>query len=566
MEGRKPLLSNQLGHHLSDMPLTDPIITYELQQPALRGKKTSVKNQILGAVGRNKYLAACLALVAITAGACVLLPSRAAELSEEEALSTAFEIPHMEESAVDLYTEDASWIKETERKFRDEERLRERLIQQAKREQTRQALAAASKRKGRGKNKRRPPHVAVKPPSIVIPPSTFPEYKPKPRVTEAQREKELLEEQQRQDEAEALKREMEAAEYKYLLTTRVKAPLTIVPNCYNCKAPEVVGECRQLPRSLRSTALDDEEEEEEGGGGQGEGEGFGRRRLSFTLKRMDSTNQLPFDEPADMTQNIVKRMLGDWKADPGCSFWTRKCVRKSQREIRVLPFEQGPEEFFSGHVLPEDGDHLFPNLYDGDLGTCALVGSGANLIGKQRGWEIDQHDTVLRFMDAPIEGFETDVGNKTTVAIIKAGMSHNEEVLHALKTRRAALYSFQQARDWRNLASRAEEETFQFLGRRLLWPTPLAEQATKKVYNIYLAGTPAFSVQQKQMPTSGFRYLMGLIASRLCLRIDAYGFAAAGGGRYHNPNDFLSTSHVSGLEHWVYRQASAEQMNVCLYD
>jgi hypothetical protein len=45
----------------------------------------------------------------------------------------------------------------------------------------------------------------------------------------------------------------------------------------------------------------------------------------------------------------------------------------------------------------------------------ALVGSSANLIDKSYGKEIDSFDEIIRFNRAPTEGYESDVGSRTTI-------------------------------------------------------------------------------------------------------------------------------------------------------
>ena len=106
----------------------------------------------------------------------------------------------------DPYKEDVSWIRNTEKRFRDEERLREKQIEAAKREEQRyNKLKLRFRRQG---NKR--PLPAKK--TFVIPPSAFPEFHPKPKKTEAEREAEReaakREEERRQEEEEALRREV----------------------------------------------------------------------------------------------------------------------------------------------------------------------------------------------------------------------------------------------------------------------------------------------------------------------------------------------------------------------
>ncbi|XP_004482495.3 uncharacterized protein C20orf173 homolog [Dasypus novemcinctus] len=50
--------------------------------------------------------------------------------------------------------------------------------------------------------------------------------------------------------------------------------------------------------------------------------------------------------------------------------------------------------------------------------TCAVVGNSWYLRGSGLGFRINQHDIVLRMNQAPVQGFETDVGNTTTMRIM----------------------------------------------------------------------------------------------------------------------------------------------------
>ena len=47
--------------------------------------------------------------------------------------------------------------------------------------------------------------------------------------------------------------------------------------------------------------------------------------------------------------------------------------------------------------------------------TCALVSSSSAMAKSGLGREIDQHDVVMRINNAPVRGFEDDVGSKTTL-------------------------------------------------------------------------------------------------------------------------------------------------------
>merc|ERR1719382_976110 len=49
------------------------------------------------------------------------------------------------------------------------------------------------------------------------------------------------------------------------------------------------------------------------------------------------------------------------------------------------------------------------------LGKCAIVGSSRSLQGKQRGGEIDEHETVIKMNRLPTGEFFDDMGKKTDV-------------------------------------------------------------------------------------------------------------------------------------------------------
>ena len=57
-------------------------------------------------------------------------------------------------------------------------------------------------------------------------------------------------------------------------------------------------------------------------------------------------------------------------------------------------------------------------LKAGSWGTCALVGSGANLLKQQYGNQIDAHDTVIRY-NSPLDGYTKHVGKKTHALFVK---------------------------------------------------------------------------------------------------------------------------------------------------
>ena len=52
--------------------------------------------------------------------------------------------------------------------------------------------------------------------------------------------------------------------------------------------------------------------------------------------------------------------------------------------------------------------------------SCGLVTNSGSLKGSKSGSAIDRHDLVLRFNDAPIDGFEDDVGSKSDIRILNS--------------------------------------------------------------------------------------------------------------------------------------------------
>ncbi|XP_039081351.1 CMP-N-acetylneuraminate-beta-galactosamide-alpha-2,3-sialyltransferase 1-like [Hyaena hyaena] len=86
------------------------------------------------------------------------------------------------------------------------------------------------------------------------------------------------------------------------------------------------------------------------------------------------------------------------------------------------------KEFEDQEQQPIEESPRHPQGYVGSsCRTCAVVGNSRFLRGSGHGFRINQHDMVLRMNQAPVLGFETDVGNKTTMRIMYPEMASTRD-------------------------------------------------------------------------------------------------------------------------------------------
>ena len=132
-----------------------------------------------------------------------------------------------------------------------------------------------------------------------------------------------------------------------------------------------------------------------------------------------------------------KRSGNSWQDE-----MTRRVGTSEDEEI-ILDFRGDLVE-----QLPrEDEDH---NEFS--FGTCAIVGNSGAILGKGYGKEIDEKDAVWRVNYAPIDGFEKDVGYRTTFDLIN--QQHTKRFV-----RGDGEYSEEDEDDANNDASGQTEET-----------------------------------------------------------------------------------------------------------
>ncbi|XP_078118301.1 beta-galactoside alpha-2,6-sialyltransferase 2-like [Sander vitreus] len=103
------------------------------------------------------------------------------------------------------------------------------------------------------------------------------------------------------------------------------------------------------------------------------------------------------------------------------------CQMKAQAQLRTV---DGSEQPFSSlgwaRLVPSlPLKRLHRREDQNSFKTCAVVTSAGAILRSGLGKEIDTHDAVLRFNAAPTEGYERDVGNKTTIRIINSQILAN---------------------------------------------------------------------------------------------------------------------------------------------
>ncbi|XP_016123577.1 ST3 beta-galactoside alpha-2,3-sialyltransferase 3a isoform X1 [Sinocyclocheilus grahami] len=82
------------------------------------------------------------------------------------------------------------------------------------------------------------------------------------------------------------------------------------------------------------------------------------------------------------------------------------------------PFGVRTQEKIIDHILQATKRYSLGSELDSiSCKKCIIIGNGGILFNKSLGSQIDQYDVVVRLNEAPVAGFEKDVGSKTTMRI-----------------------------------------------------------------------------------------------------------------------------------------------------
>jgi len=249
-------------------------------------------------------------------------------------------------------------------------------------------------------------------------------------------------------------------------------------------------------------------------------------------------------------------------------------------DARAAPEPSPPDSAERGRaveMLRGSGDHcdirtvihpMASAIPQAKLGSCALVGSSADMTNKSLGEEIDKHDTVIRVNRIPTPEYSADFGNRTDILFTGA-------MAQGRPTFRPAGQSYQdfggtlRACPWlgqdcpfRTVVLKAGDRYecgSSFEKRFPPWspgwvPSPsdivVAHQTDELNTLAYLL---LRYDEYRNRPTNGFQAF--LTFAYACERLDTYGFSGRGTADSHA----VSPIHSMDREHHVMRRISEDR-------
>ncbi|XP_066541315.1 CMP-N-acetylneuraminate-beta-galactosamide-alpha-2,3-sialyltransferase 4 [Hoplias malabaricus] len=106
---------------------------------------------------------------------------------------------------------------------------------------------------------------------------------------------------------------------------------------------------------------------------------------------------------------------------------------KEHRSELPLPYGVKGSEALLMKVLAHYriADSRMPTIIDSlECRTCVVIGNGFEIKNSSLGTTINKYDVVIRMNDAPVRGYEHDVGNKTTLRLFYPESASSNPDLH----------------------------------------------------------------------------------------------------------------------------------------
>jgi len=229
-----------------------------------------------------------------------------------------------------------------------------------------------------------------------------------------------------------------------------------------------------------------------------------------------------------------------------------------------------------------------PPIARHSLGSCAVVGLSSRILGSCLGKAIDSHDTVFRFGPAPVRGWERDVGTQKSVQLArKPSQSKCSDIDHdvwfkggqikeanssAADQRPPTEFYLVMGESTGKCDKHHRPNKFKGVAVRYLNDRGVLH-ATQQLYAKFSSsiGRAEDQYAHRMKATSGFNFVVALLISQACRRVDLYGFGHGEGGHYFlgrqagGSRKGMKAVHSLELEYWLLRQAMSEAL-LCYYD
>uniref|UniRef100_A0A673FRV9 CMP-N-acetylneuraminate-beta-galactosamide-alpha-2,3-sialyltransferase 2 n=1 Tax=Sinocyclocheilus rhinocerous TaxID=307959 RepID=A0A673FRV9_9TELE len=172
--------------------------------------------------------------------------------------------------------------------------------------------------------------------------------------------------------------------------------------------------------------------------------------------------------------------------------------------------------------------------------TCAVVGNSGNLLGSNYGPLIDFHDFVMRINKGPTEGYEKDVGSKTTHRIVypESAMDlDNSTHLVLLPVKILDIQWLISAFTTKNITQTYTKvpSTIKANKDKVMILHP---EFIRYVYDNWTEGHGLY-------PSTGFLTL--IFALHICDEVNIFGFGATSDGIWHHYFEKILTSYEIGI-------------------
>ncbi|KAM6949512.1 CMP-N-acetylneuraminate-beta-galactosamide-alpha-2,3-sialyltransferase 1-like [Aplochiton taeniatus] len=179
---------------------------------------------------------------------------------------------------------------------------------------------------------------------------------------------------------------------------------------------------------------------------------------------------------------------------------------------------------------------------------CAVVGNSGNMKGARYGAQIDANDIIIRINKAPVRGFESDVGSRTTHRFI-----YPESAVDLQDSTHLVLVPFK-VLDLQWLVSALTTGSITRTYGKIMVINPAF---MKYVYEVWLDNSGRY-------PSTGFLTL--IFAIHICDEVTVYGFGADKFGNWHHywepapkKAGYVSTVHNRNNEFKVSMQLMGNQ-------